>query len=269
MKKVLSLPPLSHIVTLFREETWDCLREEFDVYENETPGQMSAEQIQELIGDREAVITGWNAPPFSREILDAAPDLKIIAHTAGTAKSLLSPELVSEVLIPRGIVLFSGNDGLAVNVAEATVGMMISASRRWSEHVEAFGRLGRRTHEIPRNGQFLTGATVGIVAASRVARRVLRLLQPFDCNVLLYDPFVSPEEARSLNVELVKLNELFERSEIVSLHAPPLPATEHMIGATQLKKLQDGAVLINTAHGSIMDHDALCLLYTSPSPRDS
>ena len=185
MKKDLSLPPLSHIVTLFREETWDCLRDEFDVYENTAPGAMSVEQLHELIADREAVITGWNAPAFSHEILDAAPHLKIIAHTAGSAKTLLSPELVREVLMPRGIVLFSGNDGLAVNVAEATVGMMISASRRWSEHAEAFGRLGRRSQEIPRNGQFLTGATVGIVAASRVARRVLRLLQPFDCNILL------------------------------------------------------------------------------------
>jgi phosphoglycerate dehydrogenase-like enzyme len=257
MKKILSLPPLSHIVTMFREETWDSLREEFDVYENDSPGQMPADKVNGLIGDRDAIMTGWGSTPFTRETLDAAENLKLIAHTAGTVKFLFTPELVNEVLIPRGITVFSGNDGLAINAAEATVGLMIAASRRWPEHIEAFGRLGQRSREIPRNGQFLSGATVGIVSASKVARHVLRLLQPFGCEILLYDPFITPEMARGLGVELVKLDDLFKRSDMVSVHAPVLPATEKMIGAAQLKKMKDGALLINTSHGSVLDHDAL------------
>lgn len=255
MKKILSLPPLSHIVTMFREDTWDSLRNEFDVYENDSPGQMTPAQVRGLIGERDAIMTGWGSTPFTREMLDSAENLKIIAHTAGTVKFLFTRDLVEEVLIPRGITVFSGNDGLAINAAEATVGLMIAASRRWPEHIDAFGRMGQR--EIPRNGQFLSGATVGIVAASKVARHVLRLLQPFNCEILLYDPFVTPEAARGLGVELVKLDDLFKRSDIVSVHAPELPATQKMVGASQLKKLQDGALLVNTSHGSVIDHEAL------------
>jgi phosphoglycerate dehydrogenase-like enzyme len=256
MKKILSQPPLSHIVTMFREESWDALRAEFDVYENESGAAMTREETLKHLPDSEGILTGWGSPSFTHAMLDAAPNLKIIAHTAGSVKELFSPEIVREVLIPRGITVFSGNNGIALNVAEATIGMMISASRRWPEHIAAFRNKGPAT-ETPRNGQFLTGATVGLVSASKVARHVIRLLQAFDCRILLFDPYISPEAARGLGVELVKLDDLFRRSDIVSLHAPATPETENMIGASQLKKLQDGATLINTARGRILDHGAL------------
>jgi phosphoglycerate dehydrogenase-like enzyme len=241
---------------MFREETWDALRAEFDVYENEGGASMTREETLSHLPEADAILTGWGSPSFTREMLDAAPNLKIIAHTAGSVKFLFSPELVEEVLIPRGIAVFAGNNGLALNVAEATIGLMIAASRRWPEHIAAFSRKGPSS-AVPRNGQFLTGATVGLVSASKVARHVIRLLQPFDCRILLFDPYVSEETARGLGVELVKLDELFRRSDIVSLHAPVTPETENMIGATQLKKMPDGATLINTARGKILDHGAL------------
>ncbi|HEX8552958.1 MAG TPA: hydroxyacid dehydrogenase [Abditibacteriaceae bacterium] len=256
MKKVLSQPPLSHIVTMFREESWDALRAEFDVYENESGEPMTREESLQHLPGCSAILTGWGAPAFTREMLDAAPDLQIIAHTAGSVKFLFSDEIVNEVLIPRGITVFAGNNGLAVNVAEATIGMMIMASRRWQEHIVSYSSKGPSS-PAPRNGQFLTGATVGLVSASKVARNVIRLLQPFDCRILLFDPYVSPATARGLGVELVKLDELFRQSDIVSLHAPVTAETHNMIGAQQLKKMPDGAVLVNTARGKILDHDAL------------
>jgi phosphoglycerate dehydrogenase-like enzyme len=258
MKKVLSLPPLSHIVTMFREETWETLCAEFDVYENESAEQMTPEDVLKHVPTADAILTGWGSPAFTREILDAAPNLRIIAHTAGSVKDLISPELVRDVLIPRDITVFTGNNGLAINVAESTLGMMIAASRLWPEHITSYTRQrGGTDYETPRNGQFLTGATVGLVSASKVARHVIRLLQPFGCEILVYDPFISAEVAHGLGVELVELNELFERSDIVSLHAPGLDSTEKMIGAKQLELLKDGGVLINTARGRILDHEAL------------
>jgi phosphoglycerate dehydrogenase-like enzyme len=259
MKKVLSLPPLSHIVTMFREETWDSLCEEFEVYENESAEQMKPDEVLKHVATSDAILTGWGSPSFTTEILEAAPNLRIIAHTAGSVKQFFTPELVRDVLIPRGITVFSGNDGLAINVAEATIGLMIAASRRWPEHIDAFHEFKKRTShaDIPRNGQFLTGATVGLVSASKVARHVIRLLQPFGCEILVYDPFIPAEVARGLGVELVELDELFERSDIVSLHAPALDTTDKMIGKRQVALMKDGAVLVNTARGRILDHDAL------------
>jgi len=255
--KVLSLPTPSHIANMFAPDDWSALCAEFEVIENSTERQMTAAEVLARIGDCDAVITGWGSPAFSREALDAAPRLKLVAHTAGSVKGLFSDELVREVLIPRGINVYSGANGIALNVAEATIGLMILATRRWVEHSAAFSEKKRGGADFSRNAQFLTGATVGLVSASLVGRHVLRVLQPFECRILIYDPFLSPEAARSLGAELTDLDTLFERSDIVSLHAPKLPATDNMIGAAQLAKLRDGGVFVNTSRGSVVDHDAL------------
>ncbi|MFD5347983.1 hydroxyacid dehydrogenase, partial [Streptomyces anulatus] len=98
---------------------------------------------------------------------------------------------------------------------------------------------------------------VGIVGASRIGRRVIELLRPFDLDVLLFDPYVDAGTAARLGAEQVGLDELCARSRIVSVHAPELPATRHMIGAAQLAAMPDGATLINTSRGSLIDGDAL------------
>ena len=98
---------------------------------------------------------------------------------------------------------------------------------------------------------------IGIVGASLIGRRVVELLQPFDFSVLLHDPFLAADEAAALGVELCDLDALMARSDIVSLHAPILPATRHMIEARRLALLRDGATLINTARGWLVDHAAL------------
>lgn len=257
MPKVLSLPPPAHIKLMFRDAQWQALNQEFEVIENSEDQHLTPDKVANQLDDCDAILTGWGAKPFTREILHAAPNLRMIAHTAGSVKFLFSEEVVREVLLPRGITVFSGNDGLAVNVAEATIGTMIMAARRWTEHIAAFKNHNQKGSNLPSNGQFLTGATVGLVSASKVARHVLRVLQPFDCRILIYDPFLSPEAARGLGAELVSLDEIFSASDIVSLHAPALPATEKMIGEVQLKKLRDGAVFVNNSRGAVLDHDAL------------
>lgn len=256
-KRILSLPPLSHIATMFEEETWSCLRSEFDVYENASSEPMPSEEVAARLGECDAVLTDPDTPPFTREMLDSAPDLKIIAHTAGSAKDILGAELVNEVLIPRDIVVFSGNDGLALNVAESTVGLMIAASRRWSEQLAHYRSTRQWSEDLPRNGQFLSGATVGLVSASKVARHVIRLLQPFDCEILVFDPFLTDSEARHLGVSSTQLDELCERSDIISVHAPSLPTTKKLLGAAQFKLMRDGVTFVNTSRGAVVDGDAL------------
>ncbi|MBC7288761.1 MAG: hydroxyacid dehydrogenase, partial [Armatimonadetes bacterium] len=177
---------------------------------------------------------------------------------AGTVKVLFSQELVDQYLIPRGIVVFSANEAIGYNVAEATVGLLIMASRRWPDFIINFRETGKwRPEGIPINGQYLRGCTLGIVSASTVGREVIRLLQGWNVKFLVYDPYLTDEEADRLGVEKVGLNELFERVDHVTIHAPQIPETYHMIGADQLRRLKDGAALVNTARGSVIDHDAL------------
>jgi len=98
---------------------------------------------------------------------------------------------------------------------------------------------------------------VGIVGASRIGRRVIELLRNFDFSVLLYDPFVQAGDPDLEGVELVELDALMARSDVVSIHAPLLPSTRGMIGARQLKLMKDGATFINTARGGLIDEAAL------------
>src|SRR5687768_12756030 len=133
MKKVLSLPTPSHIRLMFRPADWQALKAEFDVTENHEELIPSASEVLEKIADYDAVLTAWGSPAFSRQTLDIASRLKLVAHTAGSVKSLFSAEVVEEILMPRGFTVYSGNAPMAINVAEATIGLMISIPRRWPQ----------------------------------------------------------------------------------------------------------------------------------------
>jgi phosphoglycerate dehydrogenase-like enzyme len=92
---------------------------------------------------------------------------------------------------------------------------------------------------------------------------VIELLRPFDLDVLLYDPYVDGPEAARLGVRLTSLDELCASSSVVSVHAPQLPETHHLIGAAQLSAMATGTTLINTARGSLIDEGALLPELTS------
>ena len=140
----------------------------------------------------------------------AAPKLQLIAHTAGTVKLLARTGRACRNHSRRGATVYSGSTAIAINVAETTIGFRIVAMRRWPESARAFPTQRKPGITQPgdspvRNGQYLTGATVGIVGLSSVARHTLPLLKPFGCKVLVYDPYVSQFEADRLEVELTDL----------------------------------------------------------------
>ena len=98
---------------------------------------------------------------------------------------------------------------------------------------------------------------IGIISASMVGRQVIKLLQPFDCDVMVYDPYLGEPAARELGVRLVSLEEMFATGDIVSVHAPSTDETKGMIGERHFKALQDGALFIQTARNWVLDSAAL------------
>jgi phosphoglycerate dehydrogenase-like enzyme len=208
--------------------------------------------VRQVLGEVEILVTGWGCPRIDATVLDAAPRLKAVIHAAGSVKSLLDPGGWE-----RGLVVCSAAAANALPVAEYTLGMIMLAGKDLFAVRESYRR--RRTFTVaeilPGVGNF--GRRVGIVGASRIGRRVIELLRPFDFEVLLADPYVTPAGARDLGVELLPLHDLLRRSEVVSLHAPAVEETHHLIGREELALLPDGAVLINTARGSLIDHEAL------------
>lgn len=277
-KKVLYVCNAGQTRRVFREGKYEEMCELFDVSENNAEGNWSSEEVAERACGMDAIVTGWGASPMIPEVFEAAPDLQIIAHSAGSVHRLIPDEIAEQFIVPRGITVFSGNGAIATNVAESAVGMMLMTMRHWVH-------FSNYIHETPHwrstfydyDGKFLLGSTVGVVSASKVGREVIRLLEPWRVEVLVYDPYLSDEEAAQMGVEKVELNDLFARSDHVTVHLPKTAETELMIGDEQLSLLRDGATLVNTSRGSVIDHDALfehakrrrihvCLDVTTPEP---
>ena len=205
------------------------------------------------LADIELLITGWGCAPITADVLAAAPRLRAVVHTAGTVR-----QHVTEECWERGIVVSSAAAANAVPVAEYAVAMILLAGKRVPEIARRF-----RTERVqqdwnalfPEAGNYR--ATVGLLGASLIGRRVADLLRPFDLDVLLHDPYAADAEVRSLGAEPVGLDELFARGRVVSLHAPLLPSTRGMVDGRLLALMPDGATLLNTARGGLVDHAAL------------
>jgi len=212
------------------------------------------ERAKRLLAEAEILVTGWGAPLFDRAALALAPHLRLIVHAAGTVKGV-----VNDCVFDAGVPVSHAAAANAVPVAEFTLAAIIFAGKQVFRFRDLYAadRGRSRTHLL--QGQPIGNyrRTVGIIGASRIGRRVIELLCPFDYQVLLYDPLVGEEDATALHVEKTDLDTLMARSDIVSLHAPSLPETRHMIDARRLSLMNDGATLINTARGALVDEAAL------------
>ncbi len=213
------------------------------------------EQWEEHAATADAVMTGWDSPPITDAMMDAAPNVRVIIHAAGSIKPFI-PQSIWQ----RGVRIASCNDALGVGVAETTLGMIIAGLKGFfpSSTVTRGGGWQRELMALPTfRVRELYDVTIGIIGASRVGRHLIRLLKGFEVRTLLADPHVDEEEARMLGATLVPLDELMAGSDVVSLHAPALESTRGMIGARQFALMKDGAIFVNTARGMIIDEPAL------------
>ncbi|MFE9536317.1 hydroxyacid dehydrogenase [Streptomyces sp. NPDC006691] len=209
--------------------------------------------VAAALAEAEVLLTCWGAPPLTADVLDAAPKLRAVIHAAGSVK-----HHITDACWERGIAVTSAAAANALPVAEYTLAAILFAGKEVLRSAQRYAELRTAPEWLSRTEH--TGnyrRTVGIVGASRIGRRVIELLRPFDFEVLLYDPYVSGTEAVALGVERVSLDSLCSRSSVVSVHAPQLPETHNMIGAHQLALMPAGATLVNTARGSLVDEPAL------------
>jgi phosphoglycerate dehydrogenase-like enzyme len=209
-------------------------------------------RVRAALGEAEILITGWGCPYIDEAVLDAAPKLRAVLHAAGTVKSLLAPGWWD-----RGLTVSSAAAANALPVAEYTLAMIMLAGKDLfaaREHYRTRRTVGAGDI-IPGTGNF--GRRIGVVGASLIGRRLIELLRPFDFSVSLADPYVDEAGAAALGVRLSSLDELLQTSDITTLHAPATPETRHLIGRHELALMPDGAVLINTARGMLVDTEAL------------
>lgn len=232
-------------------EDLEGLRQIGDVLDVDSPEVMTKEFLLEYLPSAEVVITSWGSARFDADVLEAAPRLKLICHAAGSVRPIVSDEVWK-----RGIRVTSAASAISYGVAEFCLGLILMASKRvfwlaqgtrrgeWTESLSCFG------------GKFeLYRQNVGVIGAGFIGRHLIRLLKNWDCNVLVYDPYLSAEQARELGCEKREtLEELFSQCRAVSLNAPSNEGTRGMLRGRHFAALPPGAVFVNTA-GSIQIHE--------------
>lgn len=240
-------------VDLFDDSLLDRLRGVGELPDAVPLARFDDPRADDLLARADVLLTSWGCPLLDDAALSLAPRLRLVAHAAGTVKQHVTPACFA-----RGLLVTSAAAANALPVAEYTVAAILFANKKLFRLRERYREVrGFRywPNETPGLGNY--GKVVGIVGASHIGRRVLELLRPFDLQRLLYDPFVDATSARTLGAEKVELDVLLARSDVVSLHAPSLPETRHMIDGRRLALLRDGATLVNTARGALIDAVAL------------
>lgn len=230
--------------------SWGPLQElgELTVYDRTPP-----EAVLERIGDAEAVYT--NKTVLSRELIQAMPSVRFIGVLA-TGYNVVDVQAARE----RGIVVCNiptyGTDA----VAQYVFALLLELCHRVAHHAQAVQE-GRWTAcpdfcfwDYPLIE--LSGKTMGIVGYGRIGQRTAQIARAFGMQVLAYDAFVQAAEC-------VPLDELLERSDVVSLHCPLFPETKHIIRGETIARMKDGAILINTSRGPLVDEAALREALTS------
>ncbi|TDW77910.1 hydroxyacid dehydrogenase [Kribbella pratensis] len=241
-----------HLPDLYPPRSMHRLQRLVRVDQTVVAERFDTDDIRAALASTEFLITGWGCPPITADVLDAAPQLRAILHTAGSVKALLSPACWE-----RGLAITSAAAANAVPVAEYTVAAILFAGKDVFRLRDQYHATRHFTLAEVRRGVGNYGRTIGVIGASRIGRRVIELLRPFDLEVCMFDPYVDAATAGELGVRLVDLDTLLRISDVVSVHAPANPQTDRLVGAEQLTLMRDGATLINTARGSLVDTDAL------------
>lgn len=236
------------------EERLRKLREDFDVLLNDYEKHYTKEELIERIHDADAVITHWGSTKIDADVLAHAKKLKIVAHLAGTVKAY-----VSEEVFDKGIKVISANDTyFAESVAEGVLAYALVGQRHIDKHILNMSNPCEKGWkcEVPEI-RGLLGKTVGIVSFGTVAKYFVKLLKPFHCRVLVYSRSISDDVLKEYGMERATLDEIFETCDIISIHTALNEKTHHFIDADLLSKIKEGALLINTSRGAVIDEPAL------------
>ena len=214
---------------------------------------MTESETIDFLGGVDGAISSWGTVPLTWSIIDSAPELQIWAHAAGSVKNM-----VAEDAWDSGVVITSAAPAIADDVAELTMACITMGIRKFLPFMQDMAlnqpvNRDYRTREI----RSLFRATVGVIGASHVGRRVIKLLRYYDTRILLYDPLVTPSEAAEMGAELADLDTISRESDAITCHAPKIPETFHLINQGHFKTMKDDVVFVNTSRGDNIDEKAL------------
>lgn len=248
--KILVSIPAGEMRDSFFSEALSARLEQLGCVEwNTNTEQFSEEELAEKLSGVDICISGWGNTPFYEKTLKYADKLKLIAHIGGSVRPM-----VGDAAFERGIRVCSGNRVFAESVAEGVLAYMLCSLRRIGEY-EARMAAGEWPSLIGTRG--LLGRSVGLVGYGMIAEYLVKFLKPFGCRIMVSSRHISAEELAEAGIEAAAAEEIFRTCDVVSLHSSLTARTKHSIGADLLNSMKDGALLVNTARGALIDEEAL------------
>ena len=236
----------------------DALDQVYGPRERTAAARLVRVAAPEALAEAEVALGTWGMPVLDAAFLAAAPRLRAILYGAGSVRAF-----VTDALWDRGVRVTSAAEVNAACVAEYTLAAILFSLKHGWRLAAAMrqGGPGPDKHAVPG----ASGSVVGLVSLGAIGRLVRRRLRPFDLRVLAFDPFVGPAEADRLGVDRCGLDELFRRSDVVSVHTPLLDATRGLITGELLAAMRPGATLINTARGAVVrEQELIAVLRSRP-----
>lgn len=195
---------------------------------------------------------------ITRHIIESLPRLKVIARYAVGLDSIDIPAATE-----RGICVANVPDFCTGEVADHTMGLLLACSR-WLPRLHRMVEQGTwhdRVTQLPL--QRLQGQTLGLIGFGRIAQAVAVRAKAFGLHVIAFDPYVPAEVCLAKDVVPVNLDTVLAEADFLSIHVPLTPATNHLIGQAELRRMKPTAFLINTARGQVVDSQALLLALES------
>lgn len=241
----------------FPSEVWSSLAEqgELRVVTDDDGGRLGERGVlAELAAPADVLVTSWPCAQVTGPVLDAAPSLRLVAHTGASVKPYVGLDAFA-----RGVRVTQAGAAMGRAVGEQAFALTLALLHRVHRFDHAL-RTGApwsdaKASAPPRHE--LLDCPVGVVGASRTGRAYIELVRALGGVVTVADPYLSAAEAASLGVAVAGLDTVLSTSRVLALHAPVLPETRRLIGARELALLPDGALLVNTARAALIDGDAL------------
>src|SRR5215208_4322212 len=229
----------------------DRLAERFELLEGGL--EATREDLLSMVPGANAIVPDPSVP-FDTEILDAAGDqLQVVANFAVGIDNI---DL--DACRERGVIVTNTPDVLTEATAELAMALTLAAARRMSDaERDLRAGLWRGWDPAAYRGIEIWGSTVGVIGMGRIGTRFARLAHGLGARIVYTSQSPKPEAERELGAEQLRLAELLERSDVVSLHAPATSETRGLIGASELELVGPHGVLVNTSRGPLVDSEAV------------
>ena len=224
----------------------------FTVRMNDREGKLEPADWRDLIGQADALITGWGTPKLTEEIVGENKNLKIVGHAAGSVAGISSPYLYE-----RGVKVVTANDIMAQAVAEYSAMMTLVGLRNVPAYA-GWGTAKQITWTTRMDVVDPTKAVLGIWGYGDISRHLVRYLKPYNFKeMLVVSGHMSDEAAAEAGLTKVEFDELFERSDVVHCLTGLTEKNKGRVAEKQLSALKDGSILINCGRSPLIQREAL------------